>query len=219
MNNIERQIKKLYKAVKGKVNVSELIKFLERHGYSVVFFHTEEGDELLRMYGIPPDKAKAFTVCGTVKIVFIDDTMHTNDKLYSLLHECGHILLGHLDIDKAHTLDNRRNENDAEVFAYKFLHYSNRRILRAVNLILAIAALVLCMLAFLHVLFIGRASLVDLDLYGSVRFAEETETVFVYVTVTGTKYHKEGCIYSGDAIKISKQEAEKIYEPCMICNP
>ncbi|WP_423149722.1 hypothetical protein [Rubrolithibacter danxiaensis] len=45
--------------------------------------------------------------------------------------------------------------------------------------------------------------------------------VTVYVTKTGSKYHRDGCRYlSKSKISISKKEAIKDgYEPCKVCKP
>jgi hypothetical protein len=42
----------------------------------------------------------------------------------------------------------------------------------------------------------------------------------VYVTKTGTKYHREGCrSLRSSAIAITLEDAKKSYEPCGICSP
>ncbi len=42
----------------------------------------------------------------------------------------------------------------------------------------------------------------------------------VYITKTGSKYHKAGCRYLRQSkIAISLSEAKKNYEPCSVCNP
>ena len=47
------------------------------------------------------------------------------------------------------------------------------------------------------------------------------ETEIVYITETGTKYHRDGCQYlSSSKIAITLSEAcNKGYSPCSICNP
>ena len=51
-----------------------------------------------------------------------------------------------------------------------------------------------------------------------VESKEGDETV--YVTRTGTKYHRAGCRYlSKSSIPISLKEAESRYSPCSVCNP
>jgi hypothetical protein len=46
------------------------------------------------------------------------------------------------------------------------------------------------------------------------------KTVTVYVTKSGTKYHKDGCrSLSKSRIPMSLEEAQKKYSPCSVCNP
>ena len=50
--------------------------------------------------------------------------------------------------------------------------------------------------------------------------ADSDKTVTVYVTKTGSKYHRAGCRYlSASMIPISLQDAVKSYSPCSVCNP
>lgn len=49
--------------------------------------------------------------------------------------------------------------------------------------------------------------------------AQDQNTI-VYITNTGTKYHRDGCRYlSKSKIPISLEEARKNYEPCSVCKP
>lgn len=41
----------------------------------------------------------------------------------------------------------------------------------------------------------------------------------VYVTKTGSKYHRAGCHYLKSCIPISLKEAAQRYSPCSVCNP
>lgn len=43
--------------------------------------------------------------------------------------------------------------------------------------------------------------------------------VTVYVTRTGTKYHREGCRHLRSKIPMSLKEAKQRYEPCKVCRP
>ena len=46
------------------------------------------------------------------------------------------------------------------------------------------------------------------------------ESITVYRTRTGKKYHREGCRYlSKSCIPISLEDAVKILAPCSVCNP
>lgn len=48
---------------------------------------------------------------------------------------------------------------------------------------------------------------------------EQTQTI-VYVTSTGSKYHRAGCRHLSDSkIEITLEEAKRNYEPCGTCHP
>ena len=50
--------------------------------------------------------------------------------------------------------------------------------------------------------------------------ATNTQSSVVYVTKTGTKYHKNGCKYlEKSKIEISLEKAKKSYGPCSVCKP
>jgi micrococcal nuclease len=53
-----------------------------------------------------------------------------------------------------------------------------------------------------------------------VKTAGPDDDVTVYVTRTGTKYHRWGCRYlRKSAIPMKLSEARKIYSPCSVCKP
>ena len=50
--------------------------------------------------------------------------------------------------------------------------------------------------------------------------AEETESPVVYRTVTGEKYHREGCIHLKSKIETTVTDAHSMgLEPCSVCQP
>ncbi len=50
--------------------------------------------------------------------------------------------------------------------------------------------------------------------------ATPTNDDIVYITKTGTKYHRAGCRYlSSSSIPIARSEAIKKYGACSVCNP
>ena len=210
MNIINNTSKKLHKSLKGNIDIPNLVKYLESIGYSVVFFNTEDGDELLKSYGINPGITKAFTYCGATKIIFVDGKLHTSDKLYSLLHECGHILLGHIGNNSIELLNKRSIENEAEAFVYAVLNYRGSANKKSRSFIF-IAILLVLSLFF------------AVKINSSYQFKSSTANYgeIVYITPTGTKYHRASCSYvkNSRTAKIEKVEAAKIHEPCNACNP
>ena len=48
----------------------------------------------------------------------------------------------------------------------------------------------------------------------------DTQSTTVYITRTGSKYHRTGCRYlSKSKIPITINEAKQHYGPCSVCNP
>lgn len=53
-----------------------------------------------------------------------------------------------------------------------------------------------------------------------IQNSQDDISVTVYITKTGSKYHRSGCRYlSRSSIPISLSEAKKYYSPCSICDP
>lgn len=53
-----------------------------------------------------------------------------------------------------------------------------------------------------------------------VNDTDDKQTITVYVTETGEKYHSDGCQYlSKSQISIDLSEAKRSYSPCSKCNP
>ena len=69
-----------------------------------------------------------------------------------------------------------------------------------------------------------RGGLTDSSQY-RIPFSSKTdpllnETPGVYITQTGTKYHRDGCKYLKiSKISISLTDAKQRYTPCSVCNP
>jgi hypothetical protein len=50
--------------------------------------------------------------------------------------------------------------------------------------------------------------------------AESGKSVMVYITKTGSKYHKNHCRYlKNSKIRIELEKARQIYRPCLVCVP
>lgn len=212
---IYKKAKLLRKFTKGKISIPSLIKYLEKQGYSVVFFNTPEGNELLTLYGIEPGNARAFTYRGTTNVIFVDNTICTSDKLYSLLHECAHIVLGHIGSGEIEFIDKRAAENEAEAFAYFVMNYSAIRRKTVVRTLIASVALA-------AVLFLSSSLLTKARHSNSKGvYTPLSNDEIVYISETGAKYHRPSCRYAVDynSSALTKSEAMKTHTPCSVCNP
>ncbi len=89
-----------------------------------MFYETDKDNEILCKYNLSEysKKVNAFTVrADGLKAVFINRNTSVTNKLYSLLHETGHIILEHLETDRDMT-DERLQDMQAEAFAYGVLN-------------------------------------------------------------------------------------------------
>jgi hypothetical protein len=49
--------------------------------------------------------------------------------------------------------------------------------------------------------------------------SKDPQSQTVYVTRTGKKYHRDGCVHLKSRIPISLKEAKARYAPCKVCMP
>lgn len=110
------------KELKGKVDFCSVRNYLSGKGFSVAFYNPEKDNDLLIKYNVLQfsKTVKGFTIFRKdFMAVFIDESISCEEKLYVLLHETGHIILGH--IEKKNIQDERFMEMEADAFAYKAL--------------------------------------------------------------------------------------------------
>lgn len=195
---IKKKAWRFRKSLKGNIDVFNITNYLIKLGYNIVFFNTLEGDELLKTYGLSDVAAntKAFTYSGTLKLVFVDNNLTSEDKLYFMLHEVGHILLNHLD-DSIQYKNKYLLDIDANEFVFEVLYYKRQHwLLYAVMLTVFIA-------------------------FSTYFFCVSHPQSNVCITASGKAYHRESCmsIKGHKYISIPQEEAAKIYTACKICNP
>lgn len=126
-NKVKRAAKKLKKDLHGCINIVTITEYLKGLGYAVVFFNTKNGDKLIKHYNLEEfsNGKRAFSYSYDVNIVFINDELHIRDKIYSLLHELGHIALNHLGDNESQYSDKRMLEAEAEAFLYEVITHNN----------------------------------------------------------------------------------------------
>lgn len=239
MNKIKRTAKKYIKATK-KRDLAGAVDYLASIGYTIIPFNTPDGDELVKAYGLDweKDNLKSFTCCehNGINAVFIDNTLHNNDKLYLILHEIGHIMLNHVGDGKIMHRDKLYSDIEAETFAFEVLNYKN-------NTGKAIGMLMFVVISFASGYFLSnisfkqpRAQALAVNTITSVQQtplatpkldicyntqSENTEDV-VYVTSSGKKYHLKDCRYIKNKTNItalSIEQAQNNHAPCSVCNP
>jgi hypothetical protein len=209
---IRRAAIKFYKSLHGKIESTNIIDLLKKKGYDVVFFNTVDGDAVIRSYGFQDlaDTKDAFCCVGkTHRFVFVNNSLSALEKRNALLHEAGHLELGHVGNGVSHLLDNRTNEAEADAFMLEVLHPTHTYLL---PLLLAV-----CIITALAFNLFCKPELLPA---ATPIYTQTTEDI-VYITSTGAKYHTEGCIHTKDknCAEIIRTQADKILLPCAICNP
>lgn len=201
MDRIKRTAKVFrHKGLKGKVNYDTIKECLQKMGYSIIFYDVNDDFALLNKYGIDTKElnANAFTLCtGEFQTVFINSKVTSDNVIYSLLHEVGHILLKHLEQDGTYP-NVRLQDMQADAFAYEVLNYKSKK----------------------HIYII--VVMIFLILFGFCMGVHRTsQSEMVYVTSSGTKYHRETCIYvyGKECSALTVEQAKKNYTPCKVCNP
>lgn len=99
-------------------------KIIQRMGYKIVAYNPAQEEtavaKLIDSIGIRDSiKNQQSFACnsGSVKFVFIDSTISEPDSIQLLLHEIGHIYMGHINGRQDDAATIAKNENDANRFA------------------------------------------------------------------------------------------------------
>lgn len=216
---IKSAVRKYIKGAKGTDFISAK-KYIEKLGYNVILYNTPCGDEKLIQYNCV-DIAKnhrAFTQCGVPKTIFINNNASLEDKRYLLLHEIGHILLGHIGDGYGYARNSILIDIEANAFVNALLEYKEINYLPILCVVMILTAGIVVNIAFRHdnstPTYTVPTNTVDTDM-------SDNQTDIVYITRTGTKYHRADCRYTKDkdCIAVSKSEAEQNHTPCKICKP
>lgn len=246
MNNFSKTLIKFITSVKNDITFENVAKYLNKHGVEIIFADTPNGDKRISELNIANivKGHKAITVFKkNTKCIVISNEISSENKLHMLLHELSHILLGHINTDYYNAVDSVKIDNEAEAFTYQLLHTNKLKyvIYKLIkNKTTIISSIVMGVLISVFAVNYTTKERDKIDVPKTVvsEIAEihsdttptpqNTDLVNadttgkVYITPTGTKYHKYNChtIDKNTAIEISIDKAKKShYEPCKICNP
>lgn len=214
-------------------------------GYRIIkfnpVFNDKSVDEIITSLALE-DAIKhnqSFTFGNKVfKCVFIRDDISDKDSIPIMLHEIGHIYMGHI---KQGLVENDvRLENEANQFA----HLTSQAIEKAakkdkiISVLVCLMIFILMMVAiFVEIKLNHNSQAENSDFLNNSSITVETESPATesqikatssesdddvyYITSGGTKYHKEFCtaiqnktnVYQG-----TKEDLEQMgYEPCQLC--
>lgn len=114
--NLQKSIQKAKRAL-PLVTRKGTEHYLKRLGYPVIYANTSEGNIFLQKHHLEQEakRRKSFTFSGSDPCVFIKKSTHPLTTQFLLLHELGHILLGHTD--KSTKTDPQEGEKAANEFA------------------------------------------------------------------------------------------------------
>lgn len=214
------------KTLKNKVDFKTVSAYLQSIGFAVVLYNCNKDNDLLIKYDLVDfsKTVKGFTVYRKdFKAVFIDDSPAREEKLCVLIHETAHIVLGH--IDKKDIQDARLMEMEADAFAHQVLY--PQKDMRTFN-VLTVCVAILCIL--LTVCFVNsNKEPIAIPQTAVSAFvptvapitATENQSDIVYVTPSGTKYHRSDCRYvkNKNCSTYQRAEAEQKYSACSVCRP
>lgn len=215
---------KIIRKLRNNLCFETVENVLNEYGYSVVFFNTTVGDIEIERYDLTSEKntLMAFTYFETARIVFIDGRLSAEDKLYLALHELGHIVLGHLESDIFN-----RNKVLMDVEAYHFA-YTIIYVEKKTSLYVLISSIILSLSILFSTAFIGKDNsqpvtnseeAQEVVQYTDVQASPKTN--IVYITPSGTKFHRKDCMYTKNKTltELPRSEASAQYAPCKVCKP
>lgn len=205
---IKRTAKIFLRKMGGHTTFSDIRYYLDRIGWKVYLFNgsDDKGDtliETLKLQVFANNKRSFLATREGHRFIFIRSRMPENEAIYYLLHEVGHIMLGHLDYRDNIIIDTVEKEEEANLFArYALTHTPGKNRTRRRTIIAAVVIL----------LFIAY--------YQTDKQKQRTPAYFVE---GGTSYHRQVCTYTAGNDRITEttiKDAEQLgLQPCPVCQP
>lgn len=225
----KRQRKKIakqyFKRLPNGLNYHSVRYDFEQHGWRVVLFNTENGDEIFGQLSAEllqyAKTTKAFIYAGTTaRYIGVDYHLPHNERMKAMLHEAGHIELRHDLMSEAR---DEAAEQEAELFSQMVQKYESSLWRRHQKLLTILACCLAALLASGIVLladyFLGLPRSV---LPVSAPAGQSEQDPMVYYTSSGEKYHRKDCIfvkYKTNVTAERQSKAEEHLDPCQLCLP
>lgn len=206
-----KQCVRTFKKSASKLSSKTLIAYLHSIDWRVIYLDTPKGQDLLhqwRLIDYAIGKAAFAYAESGAKAVFVQRQLPEKEMQYALLHEIGHILLGH-----NLTCLSKDDEAEANAFAHQCLNARNQKVYRRRVLIIAAAT------AFIVLIIGGLTN----PKYEQQLNLQTTNEQMVVITPSGKKYHKATCYYVANktnTLEMSIVDAEQMGRtPCRVCMP
>lgn len=202
------------------VNYMTLVEALKKYGYTVVEFSNVLNDEdvetIIQNLGLEGKTAhsRGFMYAdNNYRLVFINEDLNEDEKLYVISHEIGHIVCGHF---MSGTVIGRdvREEHEANEFSHYLLKRNPAQAARdAVSK--HRTTVIICVVAILAVAVFVVA--------GLRAYKKKSYYGDFYITATGDRYHQAECIHVKDNESVRRLTKKQFdageYEPCGTCLP
>ncbi len=222
---MKRQIKNKVKLFVKKYKIEDVSYFSLKNaakemGYTIIEFNHISNEknvqiiiDSLNIQEIAA-RSKGFTYADkNYRLIFINENLNESEKILVLSHELGHIFCSHLNSETVIGRD-VREEYEANEFSHYLLNQGawqkcHRALVK--NKRMVIAALIV--LAIVTSLFSAAA----------IYKKEQSYYDNYYITETGYKYHKKGCIFIKNKTNIRRLTKEQYetgkYTACKMCLP
>lgn len=202
------------------VNYSTLKEIVKNIGFTIIefnnIFNDKDVETIIQNLGLNETvlRSRGFTYAdNNYRLVFINEDLNDDEKLYVLSHELGHIVCEHFTGGPIIGRD-VKEEHEANEFSHYLLKQGSLRKLR-----FAIVKRKRIVMVFASVLFVILALIVA----GLVVNKEKSYYGDFYITTTGNKYHQAECIHVKNKNNIERLTKEQFesgeYEPCGTCLP
>lgn len=220
---------KRYGLTKINLSSSLLERIFTEAGYRIILFNKSHNPQAVQKvidaYGLNNQikNRKVFTFTDDeVKMLFMHEYIDEDALIHYLLHELGHIRLRHT----RNSDDEDIQEKEADEFAVlvKGSLQSRYRLQKAGKrcvFIMSVAMLIVCIVCLLHIPErLQRTSNAVTALSSPAPFVS-SEVDVVYVTKSGSKFHKRNCRHIKNSDTIIDISIDKAiitgYEPCKDC--
>lgn len=202
------------------INYSILKEVVKTIGFTIIEFNNIFNDKDVETViqnldlGDTVLRSRGFTYADkNYRLLFINEDLSNDEKLYVISHELGHIVCNHYSNSPIIGRD-VKEEHEANEFSHYLLKQNFFRNLKLTiterKKVVTLAAVSL--VAILVIIVTGIAINRKQSYYGDF-----------YITTTGDKYHRAECIHvknNNHVERLTKEQFEsEEYEPCRTCLP
>ena len=202
------------------INYLALKEVAKNIGFTVIefnnIFNDKDIETVIQNLGLDETvlRSRGFTYTDkNYRLVFINEDLNDDEKMYVLSHELGHIVCGHYTTAPIIGRD-VKEEHEANEFSHYLLKNNFLR-----NFKIAITEHKRMAIVLVSVLFV----ILGLVVAGLVINKEKSYYGDFYITTTGDKYHQAECIHvknNNNIERLTKEQFESgEYEPCGTCLP